>query len=349
MTKIGAVLLACLVIMLLACSPETPLAGSTTETTSGASLPGPTGTLQTPAPSGTDPPASPPVASTAAPSEPPQPAETTTPTVSPSPEADVVATVLLVLAMAEVPDELPVYSRDDWRHWIDEDGDCQNTRNEVLLTDSLAEVAYRSDRRCRVSAGRWLAPYSGTVVAVPGELDVDHMVPLANAHRSGAWQWSPERKRLYANYLDDPNHLIAVTARANRSKGARGPEEWKPPDSSYWCQYAVDWITIKYDWDLTATSTEFAALDKMLATCDAPHQLGAAVTFERPNLPSFVGSTPLPAPTDDHPGGPYGSCDEAQAAGETRVRGSQGPGRGFPEAVVPSARDGDGDGVVCER
>ena len=85
------------------------------------------------------------------------------------------------------------------------------------------------------------------VVTIPGDLDIDHMVPLANAHRSGAWQWSPERKRLYANYLDDPNHLIAVTARANRSKGARGPEEWQSPDSSYWCQYAVDWITIKYD------------------------------------------------------------------------------------------------------
>ena len=64
-----------------------------------------------------------------------------------------VATVLLVLAMAEVPDELPVYSRDDWRHWIDEDGDCQNARNEVLLTESLAEVTYRSDRRCRVATG----------------------------------------------------------------------------------------------------------------------------------------------------------------------------------------------------
>ena len=260
-----------------------------------------------------------------------------------------VATVLLVLAMAEVPGELPVYSRDDWPHWIDEDGDCQNARNEVLLVETLADVTYRSGRRCQVASGQWLAPFSDTVVTVPGDLDVDHMVPLANAHRSGAWQWSPERKRLYANYLDAPNHLIAVTARANRSKGARGPEEWKPPDTSYWCQYAVDWVTIKYQWDLTATSEEFAALDEMLATCDVPHQLGAIVTFEEPNLPSFGGSTPPPAPTDDHPGGRYGSCDEAQAAGETRVLGNQGSGRGFPKALVPSARDGDGDGVVCER
>ena len=251
--------------------------------------------------------------------------------------------------MAEVSAELPVYSRDDWRHWIDEDGDCQDTRNEVLLAESLADVAYRSDRRCRVASGQWFGPYSGTVLTVPGELDVDHMVPLANAHRSGAWQWSPERKRLYANYLDDPNHLIAVTARANRSKGSRGPEEWKPPDPSYWCRYAIDWATIKHKWDLTATAAEFAALDEMLNTCDTPHLLGVAIIFEKPNLPTFGGSTPLPTPTTGRSEARYDSCEDAQSAGEPRVLGSQGSGRGFPKAMVPSARDGDGDGVVCER
>ena len=251
--------------------------------------------------------------------------------------------------MAEVSAQLSDYSRDDSRHWTDEDGDCQDTRNEVLLAESLADVAYRSDRRCRVASGQWFAPYSGTVLTVPGDLDVDHMVPLANAHRSGAWQWSPERKRLYANYLDDPNHLIAVTARANRSKGARGPEEWKPPDPSYWCGYSVDWITIKHKWDLTATAAEFAALDEMLNTCDTPHLLGVAIIFEKPNLPTFGGSTPLPSPTGRRPTVQYDSCKDAQAAGEPRVLGNQGSGRGFPKAMVTSARDGDGDGVVCER
>jgi len=71
----------------------------------------------------------------------------------------------------------------------------------------------------------------------------------------------------YANYLDDPQHLIAVTASANRSKGARGPEDWKPEDRSYWCQYAVDWITIKDDWGLTVTQREHDALVEMLDTC----------------------------------------------------------------------------------
>ena len=153
------------------------------------------------------------------------------------------------------------------------------------------------------------------------------MVPLANTHRSGAWEWSPERKRMYANYLDDPNHLIAVTARANRSKGARSPEEWQPPDPFYWCRYAVDWITIKHRWDLAATAAEFAALEDLLDTCETPHWLGVALTFEKPNLPSFGDSTPLPTPTGGHSAARYGSCDAAEAAGETRVLGSQRPGR----------------------
>ncbi len=160
---------------------------------------------------------------------------------------------------------MPVYSRDERRHWIDEDGDCQDTWNEVLLAETRADVSYRSDRRCRVASGQWFAPYTGTVVTIPGELDIDHMVSLANAHRSGAWQWSPERKRLYAIYW-----MIPISSSRDGPgqpfQGTKGPDKWKPPDSSSWCQYAVDWVTIKYKWDLTATPDEFAALDEMLST-----------------------------------------------------------------------------------
>ena len=59
-------------------------------------------------------------------------------------------------------------------------------------------------------------------------------------------------------------------------------------------------------------------------------------------------STPAARPASQG-GSVYGSCEEAEAAGEARVRGTSGPGVGFPETMVPSARDGDGDGVVCEQ
>ena len=200
-------------------------------------------------------------------------------------------------------------------------------------------MTYVDDRQCRVESGRWWDPYTGAVLTDPGDLDVDHLVPLANAHRSGGWAWSEERKRLFANDLGYGAHLIAVTASANRAKGARGPEEWRPPDQSYWCEYATAWSRVKRAWDLTVTHAEAMALREMLKTCDGP------VNFEATGeLPVAVPVAPQPPPAV----GTYASCDEAEAGGEPRVKGSRGEGWGFPASLLPNSRDGDGDGVVCE-
>ena len=250
-------------------------------------------------------------------------------------------TLDLSLTIAEPPDDLPRYDRDDWRHWTDDDGDCQDTRQEVLVAESASRVTYGDDRQCRVEAGRWWDPYTGTVLTDPGDLDIDHLVPLANAHRSGGWAWSQERKRLFANDLGYGAHLIAVTASANRAKGAKGPEEWRPPDESYWCRYATDWARVKRAWDLTVTAAEAVALREMLQTCDGP------VNFEATGHAPIAPSAPPPEPSP-RPAGTYASCAEAEAGGEPRVKGSQGEGWGFPASLLPNSRDGDSDGVVCE-
>ena len=246
----------------------------------------------------------------------------------------------LSIIVATVPSGLPQYDRDDWRHWTDEDGDCQDIRHEVLIMESQLPVTYRSDRKCRVDTGQWFAAFTGITVTDASELDIDHLVPLANAHQSGGWAWTPSQKREYANSLDDPDHLIAVTAGANRAKGAKAPDEWRPPDQSYWCEYALDWIRIKQTWGLTVTPEEAEALREMLGTCANPSSL-TTMQGDAPSRPA--------SPTPTSSGQPYASCEEAEEAGEERVQGSSGSGRGFPQAKVPSARDGDGDGVVCER
>lgn len=243
--------------------------------------------------------------------------------------------ILEALTVAGVPDGLPDYERNDWRHWVDDDSDCQNTRHEVLIEESSINVTFKTDSNCQVASGQWTGLFTGTQTTDPSSLDVDHMVPLANAHRSGGWEWSAAKKRAYANYLDYTGHLIAVTASANRSKGSRGPDEWKPTDTSYWCQYAIDWSNIKIAWSLTVTSAEQTALRDMLNTCDS-------VPATVPSLISFT--EPEPELSDT-----YESCDAADEAGEPLIQGSKGSGRGYPKAKVPSARDGDGDGVVCER
>ncbi len=261
-----------------------------------------------------------------------------------APLEPVPATIELSLTIAEPPADLPPYDRDDWRHWTDDDSDCQDTRQEVLVAESASQMDFRDDRRCSVESGHWFDPYTGRVHRDPGGLDVDHLVPLANAHRSGGWAWSPQRKREFANSLGDPAHLIAVTAAANRAKGARGPEEWRPPRTSYWCAYATAWARVKRTWNLTATHAEALALREMLQTCDGPVSFEA--TGDGPLAPTTAPQA-APAPTP-LPAGTYATCAEADASGEPRVKGARGDGWGFPAALLPNSRDGDGDGVVCE-
>ena len=251
------------------------------------------------------------------------------------------ATTQLSITVSIVPGELPQYDRDDWRHWIDADDDCQDTRHEVLIAESQAAVTYKSDRQCKVETGQWFGAFTATTVTEASKLDIDHLVPLANAHRSGGWAWAAKRKQQYANSLDNPDHLIAVTASANRSKGAKGPDEGRPPNESYWCDYAVSWIGVKQTWELTVTPAEAGALQDMLETCASPPHL---TITETDSASGPANPTPTPMAGDT-----YASCDEADEAGEQRVQGSKGPGRGFPQSKVPSARDGDGDGVVCEK
>ena len=157
---------------------------------------------------------------------------------------------------------------------------------------------------------------------------------------------APVQRERYANYLHDPQHMIAVTTSANRSKGPRVPEEWKPEERSYWCQYAIDWITIKHTWELTVTRAEYQALAQMLNTCANPPSLWVS----QGSIPGEHRSTSAPVqPTATAMARTYSYCDAAQTADEIRMQGSKVSGRGFPKSMVPGATDGDGDGIVCKR
>ena len=169
-------------------------------------------------------------------------------TPAPEPTRTPIETTTLVITVAEIPGDIPEYSRLEWRHWTDADGDCQDARQEVLIAESSVAVTYETDRECRVETGRWWAPHLRHHLGNPQHIDVDHHVPLKNAHVSGGWRWDAATKEEFANYLGDPAHLVAISARHNRSKGARGPEEWAPPDNFLWCDYATDWARIKERW-----------------------------------------------------------------------------------------------------
>lgn len=158
------------------------------------------------------------------------------------------------------------YDRRLFRHWIDADGDGCDTRREVLIRDAVEAPAV--DAECNLSGGRWVSLYDGQVFTGGGRgLDIDHMVPLAEAWESGAWAWPAERRQAFANDLEHRFALLAVSASSNRSKGARDPAEWLPPDESSHCLYATSWRDTKVAWGLTFDPAEADALATALATC----------------------------------------------------------------------------------
>ena len=181
-------------------------------------------------------------------------------------EVDFVGIPILEIKEIDL-NEIPRYNREEWNSWIDEDEDCQNTRHEVLQLESFVSVLFSSDNTCYVQSGKWFDPYNGEYIYFASDLDIDHFVPLYNAHISGGWEWSEEKKTDFANNITDPDILIAVKNSSNREKSASSPDEWKPANEFYWCEYAYDWIRIKYEWNLSVTNSEWNALLSMLTTC----------------------------------------------------------------------------------
>lgn len=182
----------------------------------------------------------------------------------------------LGLGMAQSPGvERPPYRRSEWQHWIDADGDCENTRIEVLVEEVMLldpdgdGSGLGAEWTCRAVFGRWFDPYGGEFVTSPGALDIDHVVPLKFAHEHGGWKWSRTKKRAYANDLSDPDHLIAVSARLNRQKGEKGPDRWVPPRRASHCRYGRAWERITTRWGLRLHAAERQAITTLLATCAA--------------------------------------------------------------------------------
>ncbi|GGP43425.1 HNH endonuclease family protein [Saccharothrix coeruleofusca] len=154
------------------------------------------------------------------------------------------------------------YSRDRFPHWSGQGNSC-DTR-EVVLQRQGADV--RTDSACKAVSGSWTSVYDGEVVTDAGALDIDHVVPLAEAWRSGADKWTDQRREEFANDLGGLQ-LIAVTARSNRAKGDQDPAKWQPPNRDYLCTYARNWVAVKANYQLTVDQAEHDALASLLAGC----------------------------------------------------------------------------------
>ena len=188
----------------------------------------------------------------------------------------VVLTLLLVLmpnsAQAAPVDNLVVqpestttYNRSLFKHWIDADKDCFDSRVEVLIAESKTWPKFKS--RCKVSFGEWFSVYDNLTITDSAKLDIDHLVPLQEAWQSGADTWSNKKRQDFANDLSEGNSLIAVTLGSNRSKGSKEPQNWLPT-SSYVCQYLIDWVDVKTRWNLSVDQVEKDFIVNALNTCN---------------------------------------------------------------------------------
>ena len=126
----------------------------------------------------------------------------------------------------------------------------------------------QATKTCKITKGSWYSAYDGKTYTDPDLIDIDHMVPLADAWRSGADTWTDDQRTEFANDLTRPQ-LLAVSRATNRSKGDQDPSQWKPANRDYWCEYASRWIAVKSYWKLTVTSSEKSSLREMLGRCRA--------------------------------------------------------------------------------
>ncbi|MFC7331301.1 HNH endonuclease family protein [Marinactinospora rubrisoli] len=151
------------------------------------------------------------------------------------------------------------YDRDLFPHWSAVEGNC-NAREYVLRRDG-DNVSVGND--CYPTSGSWTSPYDGVRTSTPSQVQIDHMVPLAEAWRSGADTWSTSQREAFANDIDTPQ-LWAVSGSSNQSKSDQDPAEWLPPSTSIHCTYVRSWINVKYEWNLSVDSAERSALQSVL-------------------------------------------------------------------------------------
>ncbi|WP_406727730.1 HNH endonuclease family protein [Streptomyces sp. GD-15H] len=154
------------------------------------------------------------------------------------------------------------YNRDLFPYWITVSGTC-NTRETILKRDGTNVVTNSS---CAATSGSWYSPYDGATWSAASDVDIDHLVPLAEAWDSGAGSWTTARRQAFANDLTRPQ-LLAVTDNVNQSKGDQDPATWMPSRTAYRCTYVRAWVQVKYYYGLSVDSAEKSALQGYLANC----------------------------------------------------------------------------------
>jgi hypothetical protein len=172
----------------------------------------------------------------------------------------------------KAPASMTGYSRKQFgKAWADVDDNGCDTRDDILTRD-LKSLVFRKIPACTKAVIRGVLedPYTGQTIHfvrgkdTSGAVQIDHVVALGDAWRTGAAKWSPAQRLAYAN---DPVVLLAVDGPANDAKGDSDAADWLPTRSAFKCRYVARQIAIKTKYVLWVTPAERAAMAARLASC----------------------------------------------------------------------------------
>jgi hypothetical protein len=185
------------------------------------------------------------------------------------------------LVVAE-PGELPAFDVEAFGGYTDTDGNGCNQRIDTLgqWTRLPSTVA------CQIT-GTILEPYSGQVLRVAQEMNLDHVVSLEDAWASGAHAWDNDRRSAWFN---DGGNLVPTTTEQMESKRGASIATWLPAAPAAHCAYARVYVATKSTWRLTVTQAEHDALESILDGCPVPP--GSPST-----PPATTATVPPPTPT----------------------------------------------------
>ncbi|GII89926.1 HNH endonuclease family protein [Sinosporangium siamense] len=177
------------------------------------------------------------------------------------------------LAKLQVKGRAPMtgFDREEFgRAWADVDGNGCDTRNDILKRDLTQETFGEGAKRCVVLSGTLDDAYSGREIEFRRgqrssmDVQIDHVVALADAWQKGAHRWNEDKRREFAN---DPLNLQAVDGPLNGQKGAADAATWLPPHKPYRCAYVARQVAVKAKYELWVTSAEKEAIERVLVKC----------------------------------------------------------------------------------
>jgi hypothetical protein len=182
------------------------------------------------------------------------------------------AAKLLADLPVKPPASMAGYSRERFGPpWKDTDQNGCDTRDDILRLD-LRHIRYKAGSDCVIATGTLNDPYTGRRVSfvrgvgTSSAVQIDHVVALADAWRTGAREWSAARRLRYAN---DPSVLLAVDGPANEAKGDDDASQWLLANRRFACAYVATQIFIKREYRLSVTRAEHDAILAALDDCGA--------------------------------------------------------------------------------